>query len=81
MPQALMPTFGERTIDDLQLMFCHRQINLDPGFQRKSVWSWNDRRRLVQSILSGYPYVHEDGSIQAPGFRREGRYRQRIGLV
>jgi hypothetical protein len=31
------------------------QLNLEPGFQRRSVWTTSDRRRLVQSILSRYP--------------------------
>jgi len=50
-----MPVFGEHTVDQLSLMFKSRQINLEPGFQRKSVWTVNDRRRLIQSIVSGYP--------------------------
>src|SRR5579883_962648 len=52
---TLQPTFGEHTINELTLMFKSRQINLDPGFQRRSVWTVNDRRRLIQSILAGYP--------------------------
>lgn len=52
---SLQPVFGEHTIDNLILMFRDRQINLDPGFQRNSVWSSPDRQRLIQSILSGYP--------------------------
>jgi len=52
---SLQPVFGEHTINQLMLMFRDRQINLDPGFQRRSVWTWVDRRRLVQSILAGYP--------------------------
>jgi hypothetical protein len=51
----LQPDFRVRTINELTLMFRNRQINLEPGFQRKSVWTWNDRRRLIQSIVSGYP--------------------------
>lgn len=51
----LVPVFGEHTIDQLSLMFKSRQINLEPGFQRKSVWTRNDRRRLIQSIVAGYP--------------------------
>jgi hypothetical protein len=51
----LTPVFGEHTIDQLSLMFKSRQINLEPGFQPKSVWTVNDRRRLIQSIVSGYP--------------------------
>lgn len=51
----LVPVFGEHTIDQLTLMFKGRQINLAPGFQRKFVWTPNDRRRLIQSIAAGYP--------------------------
>ena len=47
--------FGERTINELMLMFRNRQINLDPGFQRNSVWGITDRKRLIQSIVSNYP--------------------------
>ena len=36
-------------------MFRENQINLSPGFQRRSVWTSLDRRRLIQSIVSGYP--------------------------
>ena len=52
---ALHAEFGERTINELMLIFRNRQMNLAPGFQRRSVWSNMDRRRLVQSILSNYP--------------------------
>lgn len=54
-PRPLQADFGERTINELCLMFRNRQIHLEPGFQRKSVWSQRDRRRLVQSIASNYP--------------------------
>lgn len=47
--------FGERTVNELMLMFRSKQINLQPGFQRKSVWSDMDRKRLIQSIVSNYP--------------------------
>jgi hypothetical protein len=59
----LQSTFGEKTISDLVLMFRDGQLNLEPGFQRKSVWSWSDRRRLIQSIVSVAQYF----SIRAPG--------------
>jgi hypothetical protein len=51
----LQPTFETDTISDLTLKFRARQINLNPGFQRQSVWTLNDRRRLIQSIMAGYP--------------------------
>jgi hypothetical protein len=48
----LQSAFGEKTISDLILMFKAGQLNLEPGFQRKSVWNLSDRRRLVESIVS-----------------------------
>ena len=47
--------YSEPTISDLVLRFKDRQINLEPGFQRHSVWTESDRVRLIQSILAGYP--------------------------
>jgi hypothetical protein len=52
---SLRPTFSEYTIDQLTLMFKGRRLNLDPGFQRKSVWTLSDRQRLIQSVVGGYP--------------------------
>ena len=52
---ALHANFGERTINELLLISRNRQINSDPGFQRNSVWSFPDRARLIQSIMSNYP--------------------------
>lgn len=51
----LRSDFGERTINELCLMFRNHQINLEPGFQRRSVWTLRDRSRLIHSILSAYP--------------------------
>jgi 5-methylcytosine-specific restriction endonuclease McrA len=51
----LDPEFSERSIDQLLLSFGNGQVNLTPGFQRKSVWTLSDRRRLIQSIVEGYP--------------------------
>lgn len=53
--RQLNPTFTERSIDQLLLSFSNQQINLSPGFQRKSVWTLSDRRGLIQSIVEGYP--------------------------
>lgn len=55
MRMALHPEFGEDTVNELTLKFKGRQINLEPGFQRRSVWTLSDRRRLIQSIVAGYP--------------------------
>jgi hypothetical protein len=66
----LVPEFGHHTVDQLVLMFKDGQINLEPGFQRNSVWTIGDRRRLVQSIVAGYPVPsvflykrHKDGHL------------------
>jgi 5-methylcytosine-specific restriction endonuclease McrA len=47
-----------------------RQLNLNPGFQRESVWSDRDRAKLIDSILRRYPIPavflherHQEGSI------------------
>jgi len=53
--QKLRPDFSERSIDQLLLSFRNGQINFTPGFQRKSVWTLSDRRRLIQSLIEGYP--------------------------
>lgn len=52
---ALTPIFSEHSINQFELMFKGHQINLEPGFQRKSVWTGADRQRLMQSIVAGYP--------------------------
>jgi hypothetical protein len=52
---ALEKVYSEPTISDLILRFKDHQINLEPGFQRLSVWTETDRIRLMQSIAAGYP--------------------------
>lgn len=52
---ALEKVYSEPTISDLILRFKDHQINLEPGFQRRSVWTETDRIRLMQSIVAGYP--------------------------
>lgn len=43
------------TIQALLNHFEKKQINLDPGFQRDSVWSLADRKELIKSIFMNYP--------------------------
>lgn len=52
---ALVPTYGEQSVNDLILKFRNRQINLEPGFQRNSVWTFSDRRRLIESVVANCP--------------------------
>jgi hypothetical protein len=48
-------TYGDKTIQEFVLLFDNGQLNLEPGFQRKGVWSLNDRKKLIESILQQYP--------------------------
>lgn len=52
---TLQPIFSEKAIHEFSSLFQGRRLNLDPGFQRKSVWTTSDRIRLIQSIIKGYP--------------------------
>jgi hypothetical protein len=52
---TLQPIFAEREVHQFSSLFQGRRLNLEPGFQRKSVWTNSDRTRLIQSIIAGYP--------------------------
>ena len=44
-----------KPIHDLVNLYEKGQLNLSPGFQRKSVWTPKDRSKLIESILRNYP--------------------------
>src|SRR5688572_18477586 len=44
-----------RTITDLVNLYEGGLLNLEPGFQRQSVWNLRDRTKLIDSILRNYP--------------------------
>ena len=56
-----------RTITDIVNLHEDGLLNLEPGFQRKSVWLERDRAKLMESILRNYPlpavffYRREEG--------------------
>lgn len=61
---------SEKTVNDLIRLYQHSQLNLEPGFQRQSVWKDRDRELLVDSVIRGYPLPsvflykrHEDGYL------------------
>jgi hypothetical protein len=47
--------YGDMTIQQFMNHFEYDQLNLEPGFQRNSVWSPKDRAALIDSIFSNYP--------------------------
>jgi hypothetical protein len=44
-----------QSILNLQNLYEHGNLNLEPGFQRQSVWAERDRAKLMDSILRNYP--------------------------
>src|SRR5687768_14957874 len=44
-----------RNILDLKHLYEGEHLNLEPGFQRQSVWNERDRAKLIDSILRNYP--------------------------
>jgi hypothetical protein len=63
--------FGDKTINEFVLLFNNGQLNLEPGFQRDSVWSMSDRQKLIESLFQNYPIPsvflykqHENGKLR-----------------
>ena len=59
-----------KSILDLRNLYDRGHLNLEPGFQRQSVWSDRDRAKLIESILRNYPLPaiflyrrEEDGNL------------------
>jgi hypothetical protein len=70
MPQSMFHRLGDKTITDIINLYEDDLLNLEPGFQRQSVWSERDRAKLIDSILRNYPLPaiflyrrQEDGQI------------------
>lgn len=43
------------SVGDLVNRYKNGQLNLEPGFQRQSVWKDGQRQKLIESVLCGYP--------------------------
>src|SRR5439155_10169034 len=59
-----------KSILDLKSLYENDHLNLEPGFQRQSVWTERDRAKLIDSILRNYPLPaiflykrEEDGNL------------------
>lgn len=44
-----------KSIKDIENLYEDNLLNLEPGFQRQSVWTERDRAKLIDSILRNYP--------------------------
>jgi hypothetical protein len=60
----------DKTVTDLINLQENQQLNLNPSFQRDSVWKLAHRRRFIETILDGYPvpsiflYLDDSGTYQ-----------------
>ena len=45
----------QKTIQEIINLYEKDHLNLEPGFQRSSVWADRDRAKLIDSILRNYP--------------------------
>jgi hypothetical protein len=52
---SLSYEYSSLPVQTLESYFEKEQLDLTPTFQRKSVWSAADRKRLIETILSGWP--------------------------
>jgi hypothetical protein len=58
-----------KSVLDLWNLYERDHLNLEPGFQRQSVWNERDRAKLIDSIVRNYPlpaiflYKREEGGI------------------
>jgi hypothetical protein len=60
----------QKTIQEILNLYEKDHLNLEPGFQRSSVWALRDREKLIDSILRAYPLPsiflyrrYEDGNL------------------
>jgi 5-methylcytosine-specific restriction endonuclease McrA len=54
-PNAISHRTTTKNILDLIFLYEHENLNLEPGFQRQSVWTLRDRANLIDTILRNYP--------------------------
>lgn len=46
---------GQKTVQEIIHLYEKKLLNLNPGFQRFSVWSKTDRSNLIDSMIKNYP--------------------------
>ena len=52
---AITHKTATKSILDIKNLYDNNHLNLEPGFQRQSVWTERDRAKLIDSILRNYP--------------------------
>lgn len=60
----------EWKVSELIRLITNKEVNLSPPYQRNFIWSPNDQRSLIDSILKGYPipnfflFKRDDGKFE-----------------
>lgn len=63
-------SFKEFTINDLVALIDKETINLNPDYQRNYIWTPNDQKYLIDTIIKGYPlpsffvYSYKNGKYE-----------------
>jgi hypothetical protein len=53
---ALSFEYGSKTLQEFIHLHDNGQLNLEPGFQRRSVWRTKDRQKLIESVCTNCPF-------------------------
>ena len=68
--QTLRHSSDCKLVQEIIHLYQNGNLNLEPGFQRQSVWKENDRAKLIDSIIRNYPLPaiflyrrYEDGEL------------------
>lgn len=81
MNRHITAKYHTKTVSDFIDWHKQRMLNLSPGFQRKSVWSEKDRKKLIRSVFEGFPvpsiflYRREDEAGRAVYDVLDGKQR------
>lgn len=82
-------SFTEYKVSDLIYLIDKDLVDLNPSYQRNFIWSTNDQRQLIDTILSGFPlpnffiYKKPDGKYEMVDGQQRSKtiYRFVKGLI
>jgi len=88
MAEAISIRHETKTVTDLVNLFERRALNLSPTFQRKSVWTEKDRRKLVDTLVRNFPIPalflyerQEDGKLKYDVIDGKQRLETLLGFL
>lgn len=88
MAEALSIRHETKTVTDLVNLFERGALNLSPTFQRKSVWTEKDRRKLIDTLVRNFPIPalflyerQEDGKLRYDVIDGKQRLETLLGFL